>query len=176
MKQPQTCDTILAPSKLGLDKYSHTISKTKPKIRIIHIVAPEIIKTEVENFREIVQRLTGKPTTAQGKGINVIKPMKKMESSGDVPVSQSSEHRMKKEIGEEILYGGQNSNGEEILYGEQNSNGEEILYGEQNSNGFLSFLGDVDCFINIQDMKEFHLPPFRSSSQMTLFGEMHNCY
>ncbi|CAA2956728.1 Hypothetical predicted protein [Olea europaea subsp. europaea] len=140
MKQPQTCDTILAPSKLGLDKYSHTISKTKPNIRIIHIVAPEIKKTEVENFREIVQRLTGKPTTAQGKGINVIKPMKKMESSGDVPVSQSSEHRMKKEIGEEILYGG------------QNSNGEEILYGEQNSNGFLSFLGDVDCFINIQDI------------------------
>ncbi|XP_044507145.1 VQ motif-containing protein 17-like [Mangifera indica] len=40
---------------------SQTISKPKPKIRIIHIFAPEIIKTDVENFRELVQRLTGKP-------------------------------------------------------------------------------------------------------------------
>ncbi|KAK4413030.1 VQ motif-containing protein 25 [Sesamum alatum] len=41
---------------------SHTISKSKPKIRIIHIFAPEIIKTDAANFRELVQRLTGKPT------------------------------------------------------------------------------------------------------------------
>ncbi|CAL1372390.1 unnamed protein product [Linum trigynum] len=33
-----------------------------PKIRIIHIFAPEIIKTDVANFRELVHRLTGKPT------------------------------------------------------------------------------------------------------------------
>ncbi|XP_022897672.1 VQ motif-containing protein 25-like [Olea europaea var. sylvestris] len=158
MKQPQTCETILTPSKLGLDKYSHTISKIKPKIRVIHIVAPEIIKTDVENFRELVQRLTGKPTTGQGKGKstkkgndNVSESMKKMDSSGDVPVSQSSKHRMKKEISEEMLYVG------------------------HSSNGFMSFLGDVDCFINIQEMNEFHLPPFRSSSQMNLLGEMHLC-
>ncbi|CAL1386920.1 unnamed protein product [Linum trigynum] len=37
-------------------------SKPKPpKIRIIHIFAPEIIKTDATNFRELVQRLTGKP-------------------------------------------------------------------------------------------------------------------
>ncbi|XP_076901886.1 VQ motif-containing protein 25-like [Bidens hawaiensis] len=41
---------------------SQIISKIKPKIRIIHIFAPEIIKTDVENFRELVQSLTGKPT------------------------------------------------------------------------------------------------------------------
>ncbi|CAI9769643.1 unnamed protein product [Fraxinus pennsylvanica] len=160
MKQPQTtCETILTPSKLGLDKYSHTISKIKPMIRVIHIVAPEIIKTDVENFRELVQRLTGKPATEQGKGKstkkgnnNVTESMKKVESSGDVPqpVSQSNKHRMKKEISEEMSYGG------------------------HNSNGFMSFLGDVDhSFINIQEMNEFHLSPFRSSSQMNLFGEMH---
>lgn len=34
----------------------------KPKVRIIHIFAPEIIKTDAANFRELVQRLTGKPT------------------------------------------------------------------------------------------------------------------
>lgn len=41
----------------------------KPKIRIIHIIAPQIIKTDVENFRELVQRLTGKHA-AEGKGSN----------------------------------------------------------------------------------------------------------
>lgn len=47
---------------LGMHKDSHRISKTKPKIRIIHIFAPEIIKTDAENFRELVQKLTGKPS------------------------------------------------------------------------------------------------------------------
>nr|CAD1839278.1 unnamed protein product [Ananas comosus var. bracteatus] len=42
-------------------KDSHTISKPKPEIRIVHIFAPEIIKTDVDNFRELVQQLTGKP-------------------------------------------------------------------------------------------------------------------
>ncbi|KAL2478551.1 VQ motif-containing protein motif-containing protein 25 [Forsythia ovata] len=148
--ESETCDSILTPSKLRLDKYSHTISKIKPKIRIIHIVAPEIIKTDVQNFRELVQRLTGKPTTTttttEARGIstekmNNSKPRKKMES-------QEDKHRMKKDIREEMLYGG-----------------------GHNSNGFLSFLGDVESFINIdQDLNEFHLPPFRSSSQMNMFG------
>lgn len=48
-----------------MHKGSQTISKTKPKIRIIHIFAPEIIKTDVENFRELVQKLTGKPSGDQ---------------------------------------------------------------------------------------------------------------
>lgn len=55
-----------------MHRSSQTISKTKPKIRIIHIFAPEIIKTDAANFRELVQRLTGKPTAADsncGDGI-----------------------------------------------------------------------------------------------------------
>lgn len=64
-------------SKLGkMQKGSHTISKEKPKIRIIHIVAPEIIKTDVENFRALVQRLTGKPLGKDSSG-----NMKKNSSS-----------------------------------------------------------------------------------------------
>ncbi|KAL2923846.1 VQ motif-containing protein 18 [Bienertia sinuspersici] len=52
---------------------SRVISKIQPKIRIIHIFAPEIIKTDVANFRELVQRLTGKPSpendvAGKGKG------------------------------------------------------------------------------------------------------------
>ncbi|XP_078176420.1 VQ motif-containing protein 25-like [Carex rostrata] len=38
-----------------------------PKVRIIHIVAPDIIKTDVSNFRDLVQRLTGKPAKPIGR-------------------------------------------------------------------------------------------------------------
>uniref|UniRef100_A0A0D9WS61 VQ domain-containing protein n=1 Tax=Leersia perrieri TaxID=77586 RepID=A0A0D9WS61_9ORYZ len=38
--------------------------KERPKIKIIHIIAPEIIKTDVANFRDLVQRLTGKQNEA----------------------------------------------------------------------------------------------------------------
>ncbi|KAK2637161.1 hypothetical protein Ddye_031953 [Dipteronia dyeriana] len=56
------------PSKvLSMHNNSHLRSKFKPKIRIVHIFAPEIIKTDAENFRELVQRLTGKPA-AENKG------------------------------------------------------------------------------------------------------------
>lgn len=50
------------PNFLDMHKNSHKISKMKPKIRIIHVYAPEIIKTDAENFRELVQKLTGKPS------------------------------------------------------------------------------------------------------------------
>lgn len=61
MTKLHTCYPSSASSKLGIDKDSHVISKTKPKIRIIHVYAPEIIKTDAANFKELVQRLTGKP-------------------------------------------------------------------------------------------------------------------
>ncbi|OWM82657.1 VQ motif-containing protein 25-like [Punica granatum] len=62
-----------SPSALSMRKDSHSISKTKPKIRIIHIFAPEIIKTDVDNFRELVQRLTGKPAGNDQKSLRRIK-------------------------------------------------------------------------------------------------------
>ncbi|KAF3442641.1 hypothetical protein FNV43_RR16557 [Rhamnella rubrinervis] len=63
MTKKQTVSNPFSSSQpLGIHRDSQTISKTKPKIRIIHIFAPEIIKTDVANFRELVQRLTGKPT------------------------------------------------------------------------------------------------------------------
>ncbi|KAJ6309770.1 hypothetical protein OIU76_014663 [Salix suchowensis] len=55
------------PSKLGMHRDSHVISKlVKPKVRIIHIFAPEIIKTDAADFRELVQRLTGQPCERKG--------------------------------------------------------------------------------------------------------------
>ncbi|XP_052173697.1 VQ motif-containing protein 25 [Diospyros lotus] len=64
----------------GMHRDSHKISKAKPKIRIIHIFAPEIIKTDAANFRELVQRLTGKPSETAAKKPQPRKPaeIKKM--------------------------------------------------------------------------------------------------
>ncbi|XP_019238689.1 PREDICTED: VQ motif-containing protein 25-like [Nicotiana attenuata] len=60
--RPSSC------SALGtMNKNSQIISKVKPQIRIIHVFAPEIIKTDVANFREVVQRLTGKPSLSDKK-------------------------------------------------------------------------------------------------------------
>nr|AEV40992.1 putative VQ domain-containing protein [Oryza minuta] len=45
-------------------KFSHAIAKAPPrKIKIVHVLAPEVIKTDARHFRELVQRLTGKPAT-----------------------------------------------------------------------------------------------------------------
>ncbi|KAJ1396037.1 hypothetical protein SESBI_32866 [Sesbania bispinosa] len=84
---------------------AQTISKTKRKIRIIHILAPQIIKTDTENFRELVQRITGKPsgekcckqknpTIAPGNegGID-------QESSSFWGLDQSREKKVKEELG-----------------------------------------------------------------------------
>ncbi|XP_026427702.1 VQ motif-containing protein 17-like [Papaver somniferum] len=70
--------------RLGMHTDSHVISKftMKPKIRIVHIYAPEIIKTDAANFRELVQRLTGKPSPSDRN--------KKSSSSKKRPAARSS--------------------------------------------------------------------------------------
>ncbi|KMZ71569.1 hypothetical protein ZOSMA_17G01270 [Zostera marina] len=49
----------------------------KSEIRIVHVLDPEIVNTNTANFREVVQRLTGKPATdvvdAHAKSTNVKK-------------------------------------------------------------------------------------------------------
>ncbi|KAG7574866.1 VQ motif [Arabidopsis suecica] len=54
-------------SRVSMNRNSQVISKIKPKIRIIHIFAPEVIKTDVKNFRSLVQSLTGKPAPGEAK-------------------------------------------------------------------------------------------------------------
>ncbi|XP_039016035.1 VQ motif-containing protein 25-like [Hibiscus syriacus] len=82
MMKNQTRMSPPTPSSLSIHKDSQTISKAKPKIRIIHIFAPEIIKTDVANFRELVQRLTGKPPQCKKKPKKGDKPVaaEKMEA------------------------------------------------------------------------------------------------
>ncbi|KAI3923966.1 hypothetical protein MKW92_019748 [Papaver armeniacum] len=71
--------------RLGMHTDSHVISKftMKPKIRIVHIYAPEIIKTDAANFRELVQRLTGKPSPSDRNN-------KKSSSMKKRPAARSS--------------------------------------------------------------------------------------
>ncbi|KAI9169480.1 hypothetical protein LWI28_013013 [Acer negundo] len=106
---------------LSLHNNSHLISKFKPKIRIVHIFAPEIIKTDAANFRELVQRLTGKPA-AENKG-NPKKKKKlpcrsflihdhanKTMQFEDV-VRRSSEEKIKEEENDNIWGDGNSSSG-----------------------------------------------------------------
>ncbi|CAH8390679.1 unnamed protein product [Eruca vesicaria subsp. sativa] len=57
----QRCYGNHSKTLVPLNKNSQIVTKIKPKIRIIHIFAPEIINTDVKNFRTLVQSLTGKP-------------------------------------------------------------------------------------------------------------------
>lgn len=98
MKSILTSDTTISScSKLTIHKDSYSISKLKPKIRIIHIIAPEIIKTDVENFRDLVQRLTGKHAV-EGKGIKKRKRKDLRIASSQVDNPQMNMlHRIKEE-------------------------------------------------------------------------------
>ncbi|KAL7584639.1 VQ motif-containing protein 25 [Lactuca sativa] len=114
-KHTHTCSPTTKP--LTMHKHSHIISKIKPKIRIIHIFAPEIIKTDVANFRELVQRLTGKPTE------------KKKPKTRKQPHKRSN-----------LLQGGMEVR--EKIKGE-----EDIWVGANSGGGFLGGFGDLDGFM-----------------------------
>ncbi|KAC9612063.1 hypothetical protein R6Q59_025746 [Mikania micrantha] len=111
-----TCSSNTKPM-ITMHKDSHMISKSKPKIRIIHIFAPEIIKTDVANFRELVQRLTGKPT--EKKKLKTRKQSHKR--SGFSSVGLEVRDKIK---GEDDIWVGANSGG-----------------------GFLGGFGDLDGFM-----------------------------
>lgn len=148
MSQKACCEK---PATLALREDSHMISKMKPKIRIVHIFAPEIIKTDVENFRELVQRLTGKPKKRNGG--------KKKEAPAMVNSAETMGMR----------HGRRDSSSGEIVKGEfQEENGE--LWKEVSSGGFLSGFGDVDGFFH--GLGDFPLLPL-SSSDMGAIGEEH---
>ncbi|XP_076905220.1 VQ motif-containing protein 25-like [Bidens hawaiensis] len=111
-----TCSSTTKP--LTMHKDSRIISKIKPKIRIIHIFAPEIIKTDVANFRELVQRLTGKP--AEKKKVKTRKESHKRSNFS--PAGLEVREKIK---GEEDIWVGANSGG-----------------------GFLGGFGDLDGFMH----------------------------
>lgn len=171
MKPQSVIDASLVPSKFAMNEYSRsTISKVKPKIRIIHIVAPEIIKTDVGNFRELVQRLTGKPLQRNEILANNASSSLVSSSSPKRPHYSSKQGRNNINMGSEqgVLMLQDNDQRMMIkneVYGE----------GENNPNAFLSFLGDVEDGFVHPYLNEF---PLRPTSQMMInnaFGEVNFC-
>lgn len=156
--------TIMSPNSsnssspaLSFHKDSQTISKTKPKIRIIHIFAPEIIKTDAANFRELVQRLTGKPSQEKGickrKARIAARRSDRIQENGflEKPVAAAMAKKMELRTG----FFAERVKEEEL--GLWNNN-----IGE-NSGGFLSTtgFGDFDGFI--QELGEFPFLPLDAS-------------
>lgn len=128
---------------------SHTISKLKPKIRIVHIFAPEIIKTDAANFRELVQKLTGKPISKR-----VVDHDKRVIAVGGEVVKKKKKKK-KKDIDEA---------GDEMLWKER-----------ENEDGFLCGLGDVDGFLQgFANDYQFLPIPLVTSSQAGEIGEPHH--
>ncbi|KVH94706.1 VQ-like protein [Cynara cardunculus var. scolymus] len=115
-----TCSPTTKPFTMHKD--SRIISKIKPKIRIIHIFAPEIIKTDVANFRDLVQRLTGKP--AEKKKLKTTKRTETQKRSSFSLAAAGAEVTREKIKGEEEIWVGANSGG-----------------------GFLGGFGDLDGFM-----------------------------
>ncbi|KAJ0229675.1 VQ motif-containing protein 25 [Hirschfeldia incana] len=137
-------------STLAMHKQSYSITKPKPKIRIIHIFAPEIIKTDVANFRELVQSLTGKPeehgvsrTKPRSRGTHrQVQDMINMEKLREVQRCDDQGFCSNSEIEEMTMtWNGGNNCGE-------------------SSGGFLNGLGDFGGFI--QELGELPYLPLYS--------------
>lgn len=163
-------------SPLSIRKDSQTIiTKEKPKIRIIHIFAPEIIKTDVANFRELVQRLTGKPSHQDHKGTNCKnKPIiSRSNCTEDQPritgfcdnkptVVAAAAMAKKMELRTGIFAG------LETRERVKEEDDEGMWNSEINSGGFLSGFGDLDGFI--QELGEFPFLPNLDASSHNMHG------
>uniref|UniRef100_A0ACD5WKE8 Uncharacterized protein n=1 Tax=Avena sativa TaxID=4498 RepID=A0ACD5WKE8_AVESA len=160
---------------------------TRPAIRIIHIVAPEIIKTDTANFRGLVQRLTGRqhqqpPAVVEDDGSKAMtvyvaptptppspveeKPQKKRlpaALANDFVVQQENMRRKKIKCEvvkvEEGGFGFGAGGGGDLDLGE--------LWVDLNPEGFLSFL-EEDVF---QVQGDFAQHPL-GSSRRDFIGEM----
>ncbi|XP_041028487.1 VQ motif-containing protein 25-like [Juglans microcarpa x Juglans regia] len=140
---------------LAVHQDSKKISKPKPKIRIIHIFAPEIIKTDAANFRELVQRLTGKPSTEKGcnEKPRITGREKPRTATFDEPVAKKIELRP-------MIHG---------LESRERVKDEEGMWNGEKSGGFLGGFADLEGFI--QELGEFPLLPLDANSHMHGFGE-----
>lgn len=122
------------------------ISKTKPKIRIIHIFAPEIIKTDAANFRELVQRLTGKPDAAKTKE-RVVSARKKEETTLSSSKKMEFHHaEFRERVKEEEIWMSGNSGG-----------------------GFLGSFGEIDGFMH--ELNHFQFLEGTSAQMEDVYGD-----
>lgn len=169
---PQSSDAFSGFSAhtdhLALHTDSHAISKLKPKIRIIHVVAPKIIKTDVENFRDLVQKLTGKSAEVKVRTKKAcrVAARKGMTSSSNYPKPWTNIQPL-------------DCQGCHILQGTQIIKKEmQCLYkGSDGSRGTFAGFGDIDINF-VPDLSQFPLIPFKSSQSQfknMMFGEIPLC-
>jgi len=119
------------------------ISKVKPKIRIIHIYAPEIIKTDAANFRELVQRLTGKPEDHEKGGARSKSKTAPQPSKDSMDLNLEKAMIMQEDEKDFLsLQNGvsvKNENEEEEIWRRSKSN--------EKFNGFLDGFSELDGFM-----------------------------
>ncbi|XP_057783046.1 VQ motif-containing protein 25-like [Salvia miltiorrhiza] len=138
-----------ASSNLSMHRNSQTISKTKPKIRIIHIFAPEIIKTDAANFRELVQRLTGKP---------------------DPNLDDGNERLVLRKKEARILSSSKKMGFRERLMKEE---GEEIWMSANSGGGFLGGFGEIDHGF-LHELNHFQFLEATTAQMQDVYGD-HQC-
>ncbi|XP_072970059.1 VQ motif-containing protein 25-like [Typha angustifolia] len=152
--KPRAHNKGAAAAALAMHRDSHMVSKMKPKIRIVHIFAPEIIKTDVENFRELVQRLTGKPT----KGIDGRNKKKKAAAAARPRAIHPPEYREASQVENVKRETGEEEEEEEEEEGEEGRK----LWVEGSSGGFLNGLEEDDDVDFFHGFGEYSLFPFLS--------------
>jgi hypothetical protein len=164
---------------------SSRTTTTRPAIRIIHIIAPEIIETDAANFRDLVQRLTGRQhqKLADNEASTAVtvavaptppspveeKPQKKRLApavpalADDFVLPQENTGRKKIKCEVVKVEEGEFGFGSDIDFGE--------LWMDHNPGGFLSFLED-EVFQGTMAPEFLQPPPGLGSSRMDLIGEM----
>ncbi|WVZ79386.1 hypothetical protein U9M48_026966 [Paspalum notatum var. saurae] len=159
---------------------------TRPKIKIIHIIAPEIIKTDVANFRDLVQRLTGKPacarapepdTAAAAPPAQEPEEAKKRPAPAPAPsaaASERSDFTLREEPAKKRKIKCEVKVEEEGGFGDYDLADRGDLWMDLNPGGFLSFLEeDDDVFLQGMAAPDYDfLQPF-GSTRMDLVGEMY---
>jgi len=166
------------PKTLAMHKDSHTISKTKPKIRIIHIFAPEIIKIDAENFRELVQKLTGKPSgekksfkkkTRVIEGISKNEGVREQESSRSTSSGSglSSEDCSRKELNNGGFWG-LDLTMDRVIKEEVREGGSS----DEGCGGYLGGFSDLEGFIS-EINGGFPLFPLDATHNMQGFEQHH---
>ncbi|KAL1210817.1 VQ motif-containing protein 18 [Cardamine amara subsp. amara] len=147
-------------SRVSMNKNSQVISKIKPKIRIIHIFAPEVIKTDVKNFRSLVQSLTGKQAAGEAK------PRKK-RTKPRIPTSQEPACGDHQPVNRISGFSGLLANGGNHQVKEEWGSGDQST---SNTNTYFDLEG------LIQDVGEdyFSSFPMRSSSSSQAEGFIFN--
>ncbi|CAL9055767.1 unnamed protein product [Musa banksii] len=167
---PKECTTVpQQPTTPAMHDCSRESKRLKPEIRVVHVNSPEIIKTDAANFRELVQRLTGKPTIGIGK-----KKKKKKKKKKRKTLCMTAQGEVAPRCKPVEVMGGQKEKHEEYDgCGEGAKRGSEVeetreLWVEKNSGCFSGKFGEMDSFL--QELSDVPLPPW-CSPRVEVVGE-----